>query len=411
MIYGLLGKTLKHSFSPEIHSCFGSYKYELFEREEQEIEELIQRKDIAGFNITIPYKKAIMQYCDDIEENALKIGAVNTVIKREGKVLGYNTDFYGFQYQLKRASIEVENKKVIILGDGATSQTVEAVLSFLKAKEVLKFSRSGNRTFQELYSHYDAEIIINCTPVGMYPHNLERIIDLKDFSLLEGVCDVVYNPHRTALLLQARELGIKRSDGLPMLVVQAKAAAELFMDKKISEVITEKVIQKLRRKTENIILIGMPGSGKSTLGKALAEKLSRKHIDTDSEIEKKAGKSIPAIFDSEGEEAFRKLEREVILEFGKMTGIVLSTGGGSVLDERNYLPLKQNGRIYFLNRKLEDLPIQGRPLSKGGLSSLKKMQEIRLPKYQRFSDVEIQNGKIDESVEKILEDFNENIDH
>ncbi len=411
MKYGLLGKTLRHSFSPVIHSCLGTYPYELFEREEHEIEELIKRKDVAGFNITIPYKKTIMKYCDVIEENALKIGAVNTIVKKEGKVFGYNTDFYGFRYQLEKATIDPENKKILILGNGATSQTIETVLYSLGAKEVWKFSRSRERSFEDLMKHRDGEIIVNCTPVGMYPNNLDSIVDLKDFPSLAGVCDVVYNPRRTALLLQAQELGIRYSDGLPMLVVQAKAAAELFMNKKISDEITEKVIQKLRRKTENIVLVGMPGSGKSTIGRILAEKLSRNHIDTDQEIEKKAGMSIPEIFETKGEDAFRELEREVVFDCGKMTGVVLSTGGGVVLDERNYSPLKQNGRIYFLNRNIEELPTRGRPLSKGGLSSLRKMQERRMPQYRRFSDLEIKNEKIDRSVKNILEDFNENIDH
>lgn len=411
MKYGLLGRSLKHSFSPAIHEQLGNYSYELFEREEQEIEELIKREDIGGFNITIPYKKTIMKYCDEIEENAAKIGAVNTVIKKDGKVIGYNTDFDGFIEMLRRASIKVEDKKVLILGDGATSQTVEHALYFLKAKEVLKFSRSGSRKFAELENHRDGEIIINCTPVGMYPENLKTIVDLKDFPSLTGVADVIYNPERTMLLLQARESGIHSSDGLPMLVVQAKAAAELFLNKKISDEQTGKVIHKLRRRTENVILVGMPGSGKSTLGRKIAEKLSRRHIDLDIEIEKKAGKTIPEIFAEEGEEVFRRIEREIIEEWGKETGIVISTGGGVVLDDRNYAPLKQNGRIYFLNRDLEELPSEGRPLSKGGLSVLKKMYEERLPFYRKFSDVEIRNEKIDPSVEKVLEDFNENLDH
>ncbi|NLD18491.1 MAG: shikimate dehydrogenase [Tissierellia bacterium] len=410
MIYGLLGKTLKHSFSPKIHSYFGNYRYELFGKEENEIEDLIRREDVVGFNITIPYKKTIMQYCDEIEESALKIGAVNTIIKKDGKVIGYNTDFQGFQYQLKRASIEVKNKKVIILGDGATSQTVEAVLNSLNAKEVLKFSRSGERPFKDLINHRDGEVIINCTPVGMYPNNLEEIINLYEYDHLEGVCDVIYNPHRTLLLLQAKDIGIKHSDGLPMLIAQAKSASEIFIGKKLKDEITEEVIHKLRKTTENIVLIGMPGSGKSSIGKIIAKELSREHIDTDTEIEKIAGKTIPEIFQSDGEEIFRKLEREVILEYGKSTGIVLSTGGGAVLNDDNYFLLKQNGRIYFLNRKVEELSTKGRPLSKGGITSLKAMESIRLPKYQKFCDLEIENKEISKSVEIILEDFNENID-
>lgn len=407
MKYGLLGKVLGHSYSPQIHSELGDYEYELFEREVDEIEELFNNPQVRGFNVTIPYKEEVMKYCDSITDRAREIGCVNTVFKtKEGKIIGDNTDYYGFEYILNSRGIEVNNKKALILGDGATSKTVAAVLKD-KGAEVVRLSRKTKPFLSEIDNYQDAHIIANTTPVGMYPKNLETIVDLDLFNELEAVVDVIYNPVRTKLLLDALKKGIKYSDGLPMLVGQAIGASEIFQDKKIEGSITEDIINKIRKQNSNIVLIGMPGSGKSTIGSELAIKTSKKLIDTDIEIEKKAGISIPEIFKIHGEDYFRELESEVLREFGKESGLIISTGGGIVTRELNYNPLKQNGRIYFLNRDLDKLERSGRPLSVD-LEAVEDLWAKREKNYKNFADVCIDNEDILDTTQRILEDYNEN---
>ena len=407
MKFGLLGKVLGHSYSPQIHAELGDYKYELFEREIDKIGELIKNPEIKGFNVTIPYKEEVMKYCDIISDRAKEIGCVNTVFKKDsGEVLGDNTDYYGFEYILDSRAIEVKNKKVIILGDGATSKTAFAVLKN-KGGEAVKLSRKTSPLLSDIKDYKDANIIVNTTPVGMYPNNLETIVDLDIFNNLEAVVDVIYNPSRTKLLLDAMNAGLKYSDGLPMLVGQAIAASEIFQDKKIDDTITENIINKIRSETMNIVLIGMPGSGKSTIGSKLALETSKTLIDTDLEIENKEGMSIPHIFDKYGENYFRELESKVLIEFGKENGLVIATGGGIVTREQNYEPLKQNGRIYFLKRDLEKLERSGRPLS-AGLNAVEELWSKREKLYNNFADVTIENNSIYETTEKILEDYNEN---
>lgn len=383
MKFGLLGRKLGHSYSPVIHKKLGDYSYELFEREPGEIEDLIKRSDIHGLNVTIPYKEEVMKYCDEIRERASSIGCVNTIFKTDsGKIIGDNTDYAGFEYILDRNSIETENKTVLILGNGATSKTVAAVLKDRNAK-VVKLGRSTSPSLKDIYDYADADIIVNTTPVGMYPNNLESLVDLKRFSKLTAVLDVVYNPMRTKLILDARKLGIVNSDGLPMLVVQAVAATEIFQNKNISNNLIEEIITDLRRETGNIVLVGMPGSGKSTIGRLIAEKSGKVFIDTDELIEQKSGMVIPLIFEKYGEEHFRKLEIDAVREAGKKTGCVISTGGGVVTRMENYEPLIQNGRVYFIERDLQKLSTGGRPLSKD-MDAVNSLWENRKDLYEFF---------------------------
>ncbi|WP_425538832.1 shikimate kinase [Microaceticoccus formicicus] len=408
MKFGLLGRKLGHSYSPVIHKKLGDYSYELFEREPGEIEDLIKRSDIHGLNVTIPYKEEVMKYCDEIRERASSIGCVNTIFKTDsGKIIGDNTDYAGFEYILDRNSIETENKTVLILGNGATSKTVAAVLKDRNAK-VVKLGRSTSPSLKDIYDYADADIIVNTTPVGMYPNNLESLVDLKRFSKLTAVLDVVYNPMRTKLILDARKLGIVNSDGLPMLVVQAVAATEIFQNKNISNNLIEEIITDLRRETGNIVLVGMPGSGKSTIGRLIAEKSGKVFIDTDELIEQKSGMVIPLIFEKYGEEHFRKLEIDAVREAGKKTGCVISTGGGVVTRMENYEPLIQNGRVYFIERDLQKLSTGGRPLSKD-MDAVNSLWENRKDLYEFFSDKSVNNTVINETAESILEDFYENI--
>lgn len=408
MKFGLLGRKLGHSYSPVIHKRLGDYSYELFEREPGGIEDLIRRSDIHGLNVTIPYKEEVMKYCDEISERASSIGCVNTIYKTDtGKIIGDNTDYAGFEYILDRNSIETENKTVLILGNGATSKTVAAVLKDRNAK-VIKLGRSTNPSLTDSYGYADADIIVNTTPVGMYPNNLESLVDLNRFSKLSAVLDVVYNPMRTKLILDARKLGIVNSDGLPMLVVQAVAASEIFQNKRISNKLIEEIITDLRRETGNIVLVGMPGSGKSTIGRLIAEKSGKVFIDTDELIEQKSGMVIPLIFEKYGEEHFRKLEIDSVREAGKKTGCVISTGGGVVTRMENYEPLIQNGRIYFIERDLQKLSTGGRPLSKD-MDAVNRLWENRKDLYEFFLDKSVNNTVINETAESILEDFYENI--
>lgn len=407
MKFGLLGRKLGHSYSPIIHKRLGDYSYELYEREPDEIKDLIKRQDIRGLNVTIPYKEEVMKYCDEITQRARSIGCVNTIIKNdEGKIIGDNTDYAGFEYILDRNDIQVEDKNVLILGNGATSKTVGAVLADRGAR-VVKLGRTTNPNLSDIYDFVDTDIIVNTTPVGMYPNNLKTLVDLDKFSKLSSVLDVIYNPMRTKLLLDADKRGAVHSDGLPMLVVQAVVASEIFQGKSISQDLVEEIITYIRRETGNIVLIGMPGSGKSSIGKLVAEKSGKEFYDTDELIKEKAEMPIPDIFEKFGEEHFRRLETEVVTEIGSKTGCVISTGGGVVTKMENYEPLVQNGRIYFIDRDLNKLSIAGRPLSKDR-NTVNKLWEEREKMYRFFSDKTVYNEDIDSTSNQILEDFYEN---
>lgn len=381
---GLLGKKLGHSYSPQIHSYLGSYTYDLFERMPEELEDFLKDGDFTGLNVTIPYKKAVIPYCSELSDRAAALGSVNTIIRRDdGTLIGHNTDYFGFASMVKRSGLQLQDKKALVLGSGGASATVVAVLKALGANVVV-ISRTGENNYGNLHLHRDAATIVNTTPVGMYPEVGVSPIDLDQFANLEGVLDVIYNPARTKLLLDAQNRGLITENGLWMLVAQAKESAEWFTQTRISDDKIAHIHETLRRQMENILLIGMPGCGKSTIGKSVALLLGKTFIDIDVEIVKQAGMSIPEIFAKDGEEGFRKLETDVLAQFCKQSGLVIATGGGCVTREGNYPIMHQNGKIIWLQRELELLPTDGRPLSQKG--KLDAMYQVRKPLYTRFSD-------------------------
>ncbi len=411
LLYGLIGETLKHSWSVPIHQALGCDAYRLYELKPEELAGFLTENEIGGLNVTIPYKKAVIPFCSALDPYAEAIGSVNTLVPDgKGGLRGYNTDAIGLSYIAKRSGISFRDAKVVILGTGGTSLTAQAVVKREGAKELIVVSRTGDNNYENLSRNFDADILINTTPVGMFPHNGECLVDLKPFNRLKGVLDVVYNPLRTALLLQAEELSIPNSNGLPMLVAQAVAAEEHFFGQKISDSEIERITVQLMREMQNIVLIGMPGSGKSTVGKALAEKTGREMVDIDAEIVRTAACSIPELFRDRGETVFRQLETETVLQAGKETGKIIITGGGVVTRPENYAPLHQNGRIYQLERDLDLLPIDGRPVSQK--TSVRELYEKRTPMYASFRDVLIDNNAdIDNAVGAIWRDYCENTGH
>ena len=404
-VYGLLGRKLGHSWSVPIHTALGCAGYRLIELEPEELAPFLRREDIGGLNVTIPYKRDVMSLCDVIDPAAEAIGSVNTIVRRpDGKLVGCNTDIDGFRYMARRAGISLAGKKVVILGSGGASLTAQAAARQEGAAEITVISRSGPDNYENLGRHADAQVLVNTTPVGMYPKNGEQPVDLAVFPALEGVLDVIYNPRRTALLLQAEERGIPCSDGLPMLVAQASAAEERFFGKTIPAGENERILAQLRREMTNIVLIGMPGSGKTTVGEALSRLTGREAVDLDQMIAADAGCSIPEIFSREGESGFRAREAAAAAEAGKRTGVILLTGGGIVKTAANYDALHQNGRIYQLVRDLSLLPTEGRPLSQG--ADLEAMWRERAPLYRRFRDAEIDNsGTVEDTAAAIWRDF------
>lgn len=401
MICGLLGGKLGHSYSPLIHRHLGAYTYNLYERTPDQLCDFLKHGDFHGINVTIPYKKAVIPYCTHLSEIAQELGSVNTIIRNsDGELFGHNTDYFGFESMVERSCFVAKGKKALILGSGGASITATAVLNKLGANTVV-ISRSGENNYSNLHLHKDAALIVNTTPVGMYPNNGETPVDLEQFPNVECVLDLIYNPARTKLLLDAEARGIPCQNGLWMLIAQAKAAAELFADKPIDNRKISKIYQQISAECENIVLIGMPGCGKSTVGKLLAEKLNRTFLDADAQIEQLAQKSIPELFALEGEDAFRKLETQVLSELGKFSGLVIATGGGCVTKEENYPLLHQNSRIYWLQRELSRLPVDGRPLSQ--TNSLEDIYKVRLPLYQQFADRTVNNdGSPEETVSAIL---------
>lgn len=398
---GLLGRKLGHSYSPQIHAKLWDYPYELFEKEPEDLEDFLKHSDFTGINVTIPYKKDVIAYCSELSPVAKKLGAVNTIVRRtDGTLIGHNTDYFGFSSMLQRSGLSVAGKKVLVLGSGGASATAVAVLEEADA-QVIVISRSGENNYTNLSLHKDARVIVNTTPMGMYPNVGVSPVDLSIFPNLEGVLDVIYNPARTKLLLDAEELGLITQNGLWMLVAQAKESAQWFSGHRISDDVIGKIHTQLRRQMENTILIGMPGCGKSTIGRELAKKLNKTFVDADGEIEKTAGCSIPEIFASVGEEGFRKIETKVLCELGMKSGLVIATGGGCVTREENYPLLHQNGTIYWLMRDITQLPTSGRPLSQAG--NLQEMYKKRKPLYARFCDHSVDNnGSTALSVEQIL---------
>ncbi len=400
MRFGLLGRKLGHSYSPMIFDLMGGYRYDLYEREPEGIESLLRRGRFDGLNVTIPYKKEVLQYLDEVDELALRLGSVNTVVKRNGRLTGHNSDYFGFLSLVQRTGIQVTGKKALVLGSGGASVTVVAVLEDLGARVVV-ISRSGENNYRNLHRHTDAALIVNTTPVGMYPNNGVAPLDIGRFPHVEGVLDLIYNPARTQLLLDCEKYGIPGWNGLWMLVAQAKKSAEWFLDRPVPDSLIFDIHRRLRDRMENVVLVGMAGCGKSSIARILAKETGKKFVDADAQVEALAGKPIPRIFETEGEEAFRALETQVLADLGRQSGLVIATGGGCVTREHNYPLLHQNGRILWLKRCPTRLPTVGRPLSQKTAPEI--LYEQRKPLYRLFADGAVDNdGTRGECVTEIL---------
>ncbi len=410
-MFGLLGRTLGHTYSPMIHQALGNTSYDIFEIEPDQLQDFFNRSDLQGLNITIPYKINALQACKSISDIAESIGCVNTMVKqKDGSWYGTNTDYDGFLATLSWSNIAVNKKHCLILGDGASSNTVHVALERLGAASITHISRHQFPKYEHIAQFYErAQIIINCTPVGMYPHCPNQSIQLAPFKRLEGVIDLVYNPHRTGILLEAESLSIPHVNGLVFLLAQAIAASALFLHRTYDESILSELYKQFRRDQENIVLIGMPGSGKSTIGEALATLTGRPLVDIDHRITEEIG-SISDYILTHGEPAFRAIESKCIADVGKQTGLIISTGGGAVTIPENFAHLRQNGRIYEIYRPLEELDTTGRVLSSGGIERLQQLYTERAPLYARFRQVQVRNTGNPESVAQcILEDYHKNL--
>lgn len=388
--YGLIGEKLGHSFSPLIHAKFADYQYDLIETPLEGLEDVLRNEEYGGFNVTIPYKTEVMKYLDEISDIAKKIGAVNTIVRTDdGKLCGYNTDYFGFTYLLDKMEVDVEGLKCIVLGSGGASKTVQTALKDLGAREVVVISRTGENNYQNLHLHKDADFIVNTTPVGMYPDNGKKPLSISEFNYLKGVVDLIYNPYRTKIVLEAMVRDIPAKGGMGMLVGQAREAVQLFLNEEIEDERMDDVLDEIKRETLNQILIGMPGSGKTTLGREMAEHMGREFIDIDEMIEEREGMSIPEIFEHKGENYFRDLETKMLEEICVKTGLVIATGGGVVKRSVNYYILKQNAVLIWIKRDLDKLEKAGRPLSMS--TPIEKLYEERKPIYSLWSDYYINN--------------------
>ena len=395
-LYGLIGTKLGHSYSKIIHEQLAGYQYELIPLPtEAEARAFMEKRAFAAINVTIPYKQLVIPYCDVVDPKAKEIGAVNTIVNRDGKLYGYNTDYTGFSYLARVHGVDFADKTVLILGTGGTHSTVEAVCRDGGAKEILSASRTGKYgalTYNEAMRRRDVQIIVNTTPCGMYPNVGQCMLDPTAFPELEAVLDVVYNPFRTELLLRAEDHGVKTAGGFEMLVAQAVYAAQYFTGRFYA---TDSVIptasRRLQHQLANISLIGMPGCGKSTIGAALAKRLNKTFVDLDEEIERRTGNNIPDIFAHEGEEAFRRYEAETLADIGKRTGQVIACGGGIIKTPANVHAMRQNGCVLWVQRPLGKLATGGRPLSQGG-AALKQLQAERTPLYRAAAHAVLDNS-------------------
>ncbi len=402
--FGLIGESLSHSKSKEIHQLFERYDYNLKNLKPSEVEGFFEKKNFRGINVTIPYKELSIKYLDQVDPLAREIGAVNTIVNKDGELFGYNTDYLGFDYSLKYFDLDLKDKKILILGSGGASKMVQKLVAERGAKRLVVISRRGENNYENLGKFNDFNVIINASPVGMYPNNMECKVDLKIFKNLEAVIDLIYNPLNTKLILDGKKLGIKTMNGLLMLVAQAFFAAELFLDEQLDESLIEKIYFKIKSDMENIALVGMPSCGKTTMARLLSEKLNRDYFDTDKLIQEREGK-IPEIFENKGEKYFRDFETKVLEEVSKKTGIIIATGGGTPLREINRDLLLQNSLVIYLDRDIKNLETEGRPLSKN-LETLEKMYGERNKIYQDISHIKI---KVIEDKERTLEKILEEI--
>lgn len=410
MEYGLIGKKLGHSFSKIIHNRLCDYDYELKELEPEALDEFFAKKEFKAINVTIPYKTDVIKYLDSISDVAKAIGAVNTIVNKNGRLIGYNTDFYGMRDLLQKNGISPKGKRCAVLGTGGTSKTAKAVLESLGAKKIVTVSRTADsgvvdyQSFKQNYS--DTQIIINTTPCGMYPNISTSAVDISGFDALEGVADAVYNPLNSFLVVNAKKRGINAVGGLYMLVAQAVYAVEHFCEKTFDNYVADEIYNELRAKKQNVVLCGMAGCGKTTLGKIIADELGLEFYDSDDEIVKTANKSIPEIFAEVGEKGFREIESQVIFELSKKTGAVVATGGGAVLKEQNVLNLKQNGCVVFLDRDINDIiPTPDRPLTQNR-EQLEKLYNERKPVYNSVCDIKVRiKGSKSQSAKAVIERY------
>ena len=401
--FGLIGERLTHSFSPAIYKRMCNLDYGLFPLSPEELVPFLNARNFSGLSVTIPYKKAVIPHCAKLSPIAERIGSVNVILPQpDGTLLGDNTDYHGLIYLFQSAGADINGKKALILGNGGVSPTVRVALEDLGAREIITISRSGENNYQNLDLHTDAQIIVNTTPVGMYPSTGISPIDLTQFPKCIGVYDLIYNPSRTQLMLDAQRLTIPCAGGLSMLVAQAKVAAELFQNSSLPNDCIGQILKEMEQDTKNILLVGMPGCGKSSIGLMLSQQLNRDFVDTDKLIEQKCGCSIPTFFAREGEAKFRQIEHEVLCDISKESGLVIATGGGIVTQGENNDPLRQNSTIIFLNRNIHDLPVQGRPISQ--TVPIELLYDQRLPLYRAVCDMEIlNNSPIEETISSIIE--------
>ena len=411
MRYGLIGEKLGHSFSKDIHERIADYTFDLIPLSKEEFKTFMEKKEFTALNVTIPYKKDVIPYLDEMDEHAKAIGAVNTIVNRDGKLKGYNTDFTGFLYMVKKHNVHMEGKKVLIIGNGGASAAIQAVVQHESAGSMVIVDvvpGNGAISYDEMFSsHLDAEIIINTSPIGMYPRIGNAPIDISMFHKCEAVLDVIYNPILTRLCFEAQEMDIKRVNGLEMLIAQAKQSVEFFLDKSIDDQIIDDIYQDMLRERCNIVLIGMPSAGKTTIGKMLENRMQKEFIDLDDIIIEKAGKSIPEIFEESGEAGFRAIETEAAIEVSKLNNKLIATGGGTIKHKVNMDYLRQNGITIFIDRDVDKLISSdpNRPLSKSS-DALAKMHAERLPLYQKYAAyVAVNNSDIESTVTEIVEAY------
>ena len=398
----LIAKKLSHSFSKPIHNELSDYSYEYKELSEAEVEPFLRERDFDGLNVTIPYKEKVIPSLDSISPEAQRMGAVNTIVKKDGKLYGYNTDYYGFSYEIEKSGASIKDKDVVILGTGGTAKTSKCVVEDMGAKSVRTVTSAELRA-GDVEKYHDAQIIINATPVGMYPNTLVAPINIADFKKCEAVLEVIYNPSKTKLILDAERCGVKAINGLAMLVAQAKKACELFEGKAVPDSKIDDIVKKIENSTKNIILVGMPGCGKSTAGKNLAKLLNRPFFDSDDEIAK-LGKTPAELIEKYGEEHMRGIESQVLEKLCKESGLVIATGGGAVTKARNFDIIRQNATVFFIERPLETLSTHGRPLSQGGTEKLRALYSARYPLYKKICDFSVESQKTWQETVKLIEE-------